>query len=101
MVRHGSATPLSPVQIRQTFLKRTEEVLFFLIVVVIMKVCRNEIPEKPIIIKAANTYPVIFGNNMGIETGSAFMQIHKKVAGRYLKVNITAFFTVYFKVVLY
>lgn len=63
-----------------------------------MKVCRNEIPEKPIIIKAANTYPVIFGNNMGIETGSAFMQIHKKVAGRYLKVNITAFFTVYFKV---
>ena len=38
---------------------------------------------------------------MGIETGSAFMQIHKKVAGRYLKVNITAFFTVYFKVVLY
>ena len=28
-----------------------------------MKVCRNEIPEKPIIIKAANTYPVIFGNN--------------------------------------
>ena len=66
-----------------------------------MKVCRNEIPEKPIIIKAANTYPVIFGNNMGIETGSAFMQIHKKVAGRYLKVNITAFFTVCFKVVLY
>ena len=58
-----------------------------------MKVCRNEIPEKPIIIKAAN--------NMGIETGSAFMQIHKKVAGRYLKVNITAFFTVCFKVVLY
>ena len=66
-----------------------------------MKVCRNEIPEKPIIIKAANTYPVIFGNNKEIETGNAFMQIHKKVAGRYLKVNITAFFTVCFKVVLY
>ena len=46
-----------------------------------MKVCRNEIPEKPIIIKAANTYPVIFGNNKEIETGNAFMQIHKKVAG--------------------
>jgi len=60
-----------------------------------MKVCRNEIPEKPIIIKAANTYPVIFGNNMGIETGSAFMQIHKKVAGRYLKVNNCIFYGIF------
>ena len=52
-----------------------------------MKVCRNEIPEKPIIIKAANTYPVIFGNNMGIETGSAFMQIHKKVKFSFIDIG--------------